>query len=839
VNAPLPLRAGLEVETLRAILDGTTAGVVVRDERGRIVDCNPAAARLFGVNRDEVLARGSVQSPDTVVDAAGEPLPEDDHPSMRTLRTGEPLRDALIGMRSPEGRLRWLRVDSNRLERAGGAPWAVASFVDVTAQRELESALESQQLRMHAALEGSRTATWEWNLQTGATQTDERWAELLGYSLYELATQTIQTFLQFVHPDDLPHMQSALKRHVDGETDYYDAECRMRHRDGGWRWMRTRGRVTTCTADGRAEWMFGTQEDVSARKEAEDAAARHHELMRALFELSPLGLQLIDVRRRTVYTANEALVRITGYSLPELLEGDPRDRLPQDWRAASELWFDEVLKGGRFGPAEVDYTHKSGRVIQVVLNGVRVTNSRDEDFLWLSMQDVTEHRAMERELRMAALTDRLTGLANRAAMLSELQQRMDGVRSGASTGFAVMFLDFDRFKLVNDTLGHDAGDELLCGIAQRLRTAASQARCDGGWLVARIGGDEFVIMLPCAPDAGSAGQAADGLLQMLAAPYVVKQQEIHSTASIGIALWHEGVASGDELLRDADTAMYEAKRAGRARWVLFDDTMRARLTRAVQIENELRYAVEREQLQAVYQPIVDLETGTMSSVEALLRWTHPELGQVSPAEFIPVAEESRHIIALGEWILRESCRQWTAWQLEDAAAAPATVSVNLSRVQMTLGPRMLDTVRDALAAARMPPSALQLEITEREVMKDPAAARELMDGLAALGVRLAMDDFGTGTSSLGCLRDYPFHTIKIDKSFVTGLSHDPHVLAVAHATVNVIENLGMSSVAEGIEALSEVATLQSLGCRYGQGHLFSAAVPANQVLRAVAPWPAP
>jgi EAL domain-containing protein (putative c-di-GMP-specific phosphodiesterase class I) len=288
------------------------------------------------------------------------------------------------------------------------------------------------------------------------------------------------------------------------------------------------------------------------------------------------------------------------------------------------------------------------------------------------------------------------------------------------------------------------------------------------------------------------------------------------------------------LLRNADTAMYEAKQNGRGSTVVFDQAMHARLSRAVQIEAGLRLAVERGELTVLYQPIVDLENGQMSSVEALLRWQHPELGSVSPAEFIPIAEDSGHIVAIGEWVLRQACLQWARWQQQDAAAAPAGMSVNLSRVQMQLGNRLLQVVRSALSDAGMPASALQLEITERLVMKDPAAARELMLGMNAMGVRLAMDDFGTGSSSLGCLRDYPFDTIKIDKSFVTDLSRDPHVLAVAHATVNVIENLRMTSVAEGIEDPAEVAMLQAMGCRYGQGYLFARPLAADQLLAVMA-----
>jgi diguanylate cyclase (GGDEF)-like protein/PAS domain S-box-containing protein len=838
MNAPDVLRALRAADTLRAAIDSTSAGMVVVDSSGHIVDCNPAAEQMLGLGHGQRVGAGAGDPHWRTIDPDGNELALGCHPVMQALHSGEPLRGAALCVVAPSGERRWLSVHTHTIRFADGAIGAegiVATFVDVSAQHALEAALAEQQRRLHAALEGSRTATWEWNVRTGETRCDDGWAAILGLRKGELEeATTIRSVTRLVHSSDQARVADELRRHFARTTEFYDVECRLQHRDGNWRWVQVRGRVNTWTPDGLAEWMSGTLVDITQRKASEAATARDHELMRALFELSPLGLQLIDVKQRRVCAANEALVRITGYTLPELLEGDPRDHLPADWRSTADLWFDEMLKGGRFGPAEVECRHKAGHVIHVVLNGVRVTNSSDEDFLWLSMQDVSDHRTMERALRLAASSDRLTGLANRAAMLTALQERVGRAGSAPGLGFAVMFLDFDRFKLVNDTLGHDAGDELLCGIAIRLRNAALAAPTGADWLVARFGGDEFVVLMPGVADLAAAGHEADALLQALAEPYQIKQQEVHSSASIGIALWNENVTSADELLRDADTAMYEAKHAGRARWVPFDDTMRARLTRAVKIENELRYAVVREQLHVVYQPIVDLETGGMTSVEALLRWSHPELGEVSPVEFIPVAEESRHIIALGEWILRESCRQWTAWQQENPAAAPAMVSVNLSRVQMTLGERMLETVRDALACADMPAAALQLEITEREVMKDPAAARELMLGLAAMGVRLAMDDFGTGTSSLGCLRDYPFHTIKIDKSFVTGLFRDPHVLAVAHATVNVIENLGMISVAEGIEDPGEVATLQSLGCRYGQGHLFARAVPADRVLTALA-----
>ena len=350
-------------------------------------------------------------------------------------------------------------------------------------------------------------------------------------------------------------------------------------------------------------------------------------------------------------------------------------------------------------------------------------------------------------------------------------------------------------------------------------------------IVARLGGDEFVVLAPGADDRPQAQRVADRLLAVLAPPYRIKQQDIHSSASIGIALWQPG-AQGEDLLRNADIAMYEAKRRGRRRAVFFDEQMHARITRSAHIESALREALARGQMFLAYQPVVDLQDGSITSAEALLRWNHPELGEVGPPEFLPIAEESGQAQALGDWALRQACAAWARWHAQDPAAVPATVSVNLSRAQLSHSASLVQTVREALASTGMPGPALQLEITEREVMRDPQAIRELMQGLRVLGVKLAMDDFGTGASSLGSLRQFPFDAIKIDKNFVSGLCQDPQVMAVAHATVQVIENLGMVSVAEGVEDPADVAALQAMGCRCGQGHLFARPVPADELLDA-------
>jgi predicted signal transduction protein with EAL and GGDEF domain len=354
-------------------------------------------------------------------------------------------------------------------------------------------------------------------------------------------------------------------------------------------------------------------------------------------------------------------------------------------------------------------------------------------------------------------------------------------------------------------------------------------------LISRFGGDEFLILIDDLQGARNVIRVSEHLLEALAPAYNVFSSEVHSMASVGIVSGDpiSSSSTADEIVRNADVAMYEAKRSGRGCSVVFNAGMHARLTRHVAIETSLRRALGSEELYLEYQPIVDLRSGRRLYVEALARWKHPTMGLISPSEFIPIAEESGLIVAVGQWVLEKACRAMIEWRARDPHNAPAMVSVNLSRAEIALGNRLLEQVQSTLEAVGLPPECLQLEVTEREVMRNPEAARELLGKLRQFGVRLAMDDFGTGTSSLSLLRAYPFNTIKIDRSFLQDLSTSHEVLAVIHATVNLIGNLEMVSLAEGVEDASQVAILRSLGCRYAQGYFFSRPVPAERLLEAM------
>jgi diguanylate cyclase (GGDEF)-like protein len=435
---------------------------------------------------------------------------------------------------------------------------------------------------------------------------------------------------------------------------------------------------------------------------------------------------------------------------------------------------------------------------------------------------------------LAARRDKLTGLANRTAFVEQLQNHVADARAGTGQPFAVMFLDFDHFKHVNDTLGHDAGDELLRQIADRLRMSLGAHELAGPerrhHVVARFGGDEFVILLDNVLAEADVRGAADQLIRDLAPLYTLRGVDVSSTASIGVT---HSVAADDDaetMLRNSDVAMYEAKRSGRGCYTMFDGEMRKRITRVRQLERSLMGAIGTPEVRLAYQPVIELETGRMVAVEAMLRWKHPVLGEVPPAEFLSMAEDTGLIVPLGEWVLQEACRQLAEWQRNEPARAPAAVSVNVSRGELALGVRFVERVRNALVASDLGPQALQIEIPEGDLTRDRAGALSLLQQLRALGVRLTMDEFGAGPASLSALSVWPFHSVKMARSFVHGLATNRDVMALAHATLTLVENLGMASVAQGVEEPSQLAILQSFGCRHAQGRLLGGPVEADEVL---------
>jgi diguanylate cyclase (GGDEF)-like protein len=419
------------------------------------------------------------------------------------------------------------------------------------------------------------------------------------------------------------------------------------------------------------------------------------------------------------------------------------------------------------------------------------------------------------ELERMARHDALTGLPNRALFIERTREALARARrTGAPV--AVLFADLDRFKVVNDSLGHTIGDRLLVEVAGRLRAAVRPFDT-----VARLSGDEFAVLCEDVPGAAEAVALAERVQSAMSVPFELGGTELFVTSSVGVVM---GGSSDDEpetMLRDADAAMYRAKERGRARHELFDEEMRVEARLRLDLARDLRKALHRGQLRLVYQPSIDLRAGGARSVEALLRWDHPERGPVPPGEFIAMAEESGLIVPIGAWVLDEACRQAAAWQ---ADGEDLTVAVNLSAHHFSR-PELLDTVAEILSRRGVDPGRLVIEITESAVMADPEAAIATMDGLKDLGVGLAIDDFGTGYSSLSYLKRFPVDALKVDRSFVGGLGSDLQDRTIASAVVSLAHSLGLTAVAEGVETRRQLEELQALGCDSAQGFLWSRPVP--------------
>ena len=557
-------------------------------------------------------------------------------------------------------------------------------------------------------------------------------------------------------------------------------------------------------------------DDITARKRSEE----NLRVMAQVFSSSNEAILIADALNR-ILAVNEAFTRLTGYLAEEVTGQNPRmlsagNTPPEVYQA---MWHSLRHKGSWQG--EMLDRRKSGETFPKWLS---ISVVRDADGTVVnyigSFVDISERKASEERVRHLAHHDALTGLPNRFSLHERLDQCLGYARRSRKT-LALMLIDLDNFKTINDTLGHQTGDKLLIQVAQRLTESVRSSD-----IVARLGGDEFIVVLPDVDTPTDAAHVAGKILATVSQPYPIDGHHLRTSPSIGICLFPEDANEADDLIKKADVAMYHAKSQGRGNYQFFTAELQLAALRRIAIENELRAAVEKRQFKLHYQPQLDLRTGSLCGVEALVRWRHPERGLVPPAEFIPTAEETGLIVPLGDWVLTEACRQLATWRARGLSGL--RVSVNLSALQF-VDPHLPRRVQDILEASGLTPSDLDLEVTESMSMTTPENTVAMMEALTTNGVTLSIDDFGTGYSSLSYLKLFPIRTLKIDRSFVSDIENDPSNAQICDVTVLLAHKLDLETIAEGVETEAQLKYLHSIGCEKIQGYYISRPLPAERV----------
>ncbi|MCW5982374.1 MAG: EAL domain-containing protein [Bryobacteraceae bacterium] len=548
------------------------------------------------------------------------------------------------------------------------------------------------------------------------------------------------------------------------------------------------------------------------RKKAERELRRSEERYALAAQGANDGLWHWDLQDNRIYYSPRWR-ELLGYADGEI--GDsPEEWLarvhPQD-RAAVETQLGAALAESKDGTfvSEHRVQHRNGSFRWVLARaGIQFGHNGTAERMSGSLTDITSNKTL----------DPLTGLANRLWLVDAMERRLALARTNAAWNFAMIFMDIDQFKIINDSLGHLVGDQLLVGVARRLQHAVRNRETGrGADLVARFGGDEFAILVDGIESAEDAEVVAARLLEGIRKPFDLDGKEVFASISVGIALGSPHYDSPAELLRDADTAMYRAKTLGKDRYAVFDGEMRLRALERLELEQDLRRALDQDQLSIFYQPKVHLPDGALAGFEALARWRHPVRGLVPPAEFIPVAEECGLIIPIGTWVLKQACQTMSRWRSEYSACPPLEISVNVSARQLRQAD-FVETVRAALEESGLPPSSLQLEVTESVVLVDTEATVAILAQIKALGVGLKIDDFGTGYSSLKYLQNYSFDALKIDRSFVMRIGQDQNSAEVVKAILSLGRSMNLEIVAEGIETAEQREYLNDFGCHFGQGY---------------------
>ena len=685
------------------------------------------------------------------------------------------------------------------------------------AQRSLEldaanQALSKSEARLALALKASELGLWDWNLQTDEVHHTQL-QELFGLEP-EYVTAMLSHLKPRLHPEDLPSLRRALVEHLKGRSEDYQIEYRVRHGDGHWVWIEDRGRAVERSENGRVIRMVGTRRDISASKGQEE----QRQLAATVFEAASEGIVILDPNYALV-AANQAFSRVTGYDIDDML-GRNVVELPcsRDARRHYAAIRQALEQHGSW-QGELVETRKNGELYPqwLQLNAVRDSRGKVSHIVGF-FADLSARRESEERMRYLAHYDELTGLANRSLFRERLHEAHQRVRQGGRRSLALLHINLDRFKLLNDSLGHEIADQLLQKMSRRLVNALPEADT-----IARLSGDEFAVLFDAYGNLSSLARMATRLSTKLCLPITVDGHELVMSASMGISLLPDTAREISALVSQSNMAMQHAKHLGGNNFQFYTDSLQASTLERLQLENQLRKAIEEKQLKVFYQPKLCLATGRLNAAEALVRWHHPTLGQVPPGDFIGLAEETGLIGAIGEFVLRQACWQACEWQRQ--GLEPIRVSVNLSVHQLRQG-KLVSLVRQVLEETGLAPHYLELELTESQLLDSVEHIIATFQQLRDLGVKLAIDDFGTGYSSLSYLKRIPVDYVKIDQAFIRGLGESSEDAAITRAIIAMAHGLSLKVVAEGVERPEQLEFLKVERCDEVQGYLISRPVEA-------------
>jgi diguanylate cyclase (GGDEF)-like protein/PAS domain S-box-containing protein len=794
-------------QQLAAMVDGSADAIFSSTTEGIFTSWNRAAEHLFGYTAEEVIGR-----PVALIAPAGR-VGEQERMRAALKRGGESQRLETVRRHKDGHLVEVLITGSTATDGSGAILGLLVIAQDIGERLAARRELETSQIRLAEAQRIAQVGSFELDLATGVMVWSEELYRIQGVD--PAVVPTLGLASEIVHPDDRAQVRRAQMETVEGGIPY-DRVYRIVSRTSGERHVHGRA-ICERAADGTPVKVVGTLTDVTDRIAAERVRRAAEDRFEIGFEQAGIGAGILNLDGVPI-RVNAAVCALLGRPEDQLINRSWVDFSPVDEEVLGPAVLARLAAGYDTYADERRYLQPNGTMVWAYLHLSLVRDDDGEPQYFLAqLQDITARKKMEEELSHQALHDALTGLPNRALLTDRLVHGLARTRrSGSPLG--VIFLDLDRFKVVNDSLGHSFGDALLRQAAERITGAIR-----GSDTVARFGGDEFVIV--CEDTArGDLEAIATHILIALERPCHIRGQAVLLTASLGLVIADHD-ATPETLLRDSDLAMYRAKERGRGRIESFDHALRSKLERRLETEADLHRAVEREEFTVYYQPVVDLGTGAMISLEALVRWEHPQRGLVAPDEFIPLAEESGLIVPIGAWVLDQACQQLVEWQ---QVAPSLSVAVNLSGRQI-LAPDIAEQVDGALHRSGLDPARLCLEMTETMFVEDIEECERVVSALKALGVELSIDDFGTGYSSLSYLKRFPVDAVKVDKSFVHGLGTSSHDTALVAAIIAMAGALELTVTAEGVETRRQLAHLRKLGCPRAQGYYFAKPLPARLV----------